>query len=383
MLDPRALLQRLRAQPCGARLLAALAGRADAWLVGGAVRDLALGRAPRELDVVVDGDVDAVVEALGGVARAHDRFGTATVEADGCRYDLARTRRERYPRPGALPEVEPAGLDEDLQRRDVTVNAIALSPTGELRAAAGALDDLAAGRLRVLHDRSFLDDPTRLWRVARYAARLGFDVEEHTARLAAEAVAGGALDSVSGDRIGNELRLALREPDPLAALDAAARLGLIAPVDQERARRALALLPEADGRPDLLLLALAGADRAALDRWGFPALDRDRALRAAAGAPGLAAAERPSAIADAARGRPPEAIALAGADGAAEQARRWLDELRHVALEITGDDLLAAGIPAGPEVGRRLAHALARKLDGQVHGRADELAVALEAEAGR
>src|SRR4029453_11746458 len=112
-------------------------------------------------------------------------FGTALVRADGCAFDLVRARAESYAYPGALPEVRPGTLDEDLRRRDVTINAIALSFGGRLTAVEDALDDLRAGVLRVLHDRSFVDDPTRVWRVARYAARLGFGVEERTRSLAA------------------------------------------------------------------------------------------------------------------------------------------------------------------------------------------------------
>jgi tRNA nucleotidyltransferase (CCA-adding enzyme) len=295
-----------------------------------------------------------------------------------------------------LPDVRPAGIDADLRRRDVTVNALALDlGSGELRAVEHAREDLAAGRLRVLHDASFTDDPTRLWRIARYAARLGFDLEEHTAALAAAAVAAGALETVSGDRIGNELRLALVEPDPLAALAAAAALGLapwLTP-DRDRAAAALALLPPGEGRADLLVLAASLApdlERAAADavlaRLGFTAAER-AVLRACARASDLAAAmvdagPRPSALARILRGVPVDAVALAGAHGASGPAGRWLDELRHVTLEIGGDDLLAAGVPRGPEVGARLAAALDRRLDGELaEGREAELAAALQAPA--
>jgi tRNA nucleotidyltransferase (CCA-adding enzyme) len=312
------------------------------------------------------------------------------VQSDGCRFDLAAARAETYARPGALPDVRPAGIDADLGRRDVTVNALALDlASGALRAVEHAREDLAAGRLRVLHDASFADDPTRLWRIARYAARLRFELEERTAALAAAAVAEGALGTISGTRIGNELRLALGEPDPIAALEAAAALGLapwLAP-DRERADAALALLPAGEGRPDLVVLgaSLAGEADALLDELGFAAGER-AVLRACARAPQLAAvmtgAAQPSALARALRGQPVEAVALAGAQGAAAPARRWLDELRHVALTITGDDLLAAGVPHGPQIGRRLAAALERRLDGALAaGRDAELAAALQAPA--
>jgi tRNA nucleotidyltransferase (CCA-adding enzyme) len=390
------LLARVGRLACGTRLLDAAAGHDGVYLVGGAVRDLLLGREPRELDVVVEGDVAALARRLGAGATVHERFGTATVQSDGCRFDLAAARAETYARPGALPDVRPAGIDADLRRRDVTVNALALDlGSGELRAVEHAREDLAAGRLRVLHDASFTDDPTRLWRIARYAARLGFDLEEHTAALAAAAVAAGALETVSGDRIGNELRLALVEPDPLAALAAAAALGLapwLTP-DRDRATAALALLPPGEGRADLLVLAASLApdlERAAADallaRLGFTAAER-AVLRACARASDLAAAmvdagPRPSALARVLRGVPVDAVALAGAHGASGPARRWLDELRDVTLEIGGDDLLAAGVPRGPEVGARLAAALDRRLDGELaEGREAELAAALQAPA--
>jgi tRNA nucleotidyltransferase (CCA-adding enzyme) len=375
-------LDALGALPCGAQLLRAFGPADGVHLVGGAVRDLLLGRVPRELDLVVEGDVDAAAARLAGELRAHDRFGTAIVQAGSCRFDLARARTETYASPGALPDVRPAGLAEDLRRRDVTVNAIALDLGGTLTSVPGALDDLAAGVLRVLHDASFTDDPTRLWRVARYAARLGFAVEPHTRALAAAA----DPSTVSGDRLGAELRLALREPDPPAALRAALELNpRLLPdgfaVRDDAIAAALALLPP-DGRHDLVVLAACTAGMnvrellAWLDAMSFPAGDRDLVAagsRAAVAAP-LRAARTNAEIARAARGAPVEVVALAGGDN----ARRWIDELRHVRLDITGDDLLAAGVPEGPELGERLRRALERKLDGELDGRAAELDAALE-----
>ena len=383
------LLERVRELACGSRLLDAAAGVDGAYLVGGAVRDLLLGGVPRELDVAVEGDVDALAAALGAPATAHERFGTATVRDGDCRWDLAACRAEDYAHPGALPDVRPAAIEDDLRRRDVTVNAIALDlRSGALLAAEHALDDLAAGRLRVLHDASLRDDPTRLWRIARYAARLGFELEPHTAQLASAAVAAGAAERVSGARIGNELRLALAEPDAVAALEEAVRLGLapwLAP-DRARADAALAMLPEGEGRSDLVVLATAldeSADDADQRLAGMAFTASERAvLRAAARAPAIAAAaldaERPSELARALRGLPVEALALAGAEGAAEPVRRWLGELRHVGLAIDGNDLIAAGVPRGPQIGRRLASVLERRLDGELGGDRDEqLAAAL------
>lgn len=413
--DGAEVLRALARQPGGSQLQLIGREREDVALVGGAVRDLLLGRAPRELDVVVARDAAALARELALVLGAnitlHGRFGTAVVEWEAGRVDVAERRGESYATPGALPDIHAGGTEEDLRRRDFTVNAIAVAlggpRRGELDSAEHALEDLAAGRLRVLHERSFIDDPTRLLRLARYRARLGFAVEAHTAELAAEAVAAGALASVSRARIGAELRLSLAEQDPLAALMGLGELGVLAAIDpslsldERLACRALELLPS-EGRADLLLMAsllLAqaeqpGADRERtmfelLDGLEFSAAERERIMRSALVAVPLVgeltSAVRPSQLHEALSARPLEAVALAGAmseegSAGAATARRWLGELRHVRLSITGDDLLAAGVQAGPELGRRLDAALARKLDGELaDGAQAELDAALEA----
>lgn len=397
--DATRVLEALGARPGGPQLLAAASrDRPDLALVGGAVRDLLLGREPRELDAVVDGDAEGLAHELaaalgeGAQVRTHGRFGTAVVEWPQGRIDLAGRRAESYAVPGALPDVRRADATQDLMRRDFTINAIAVPLGGEERgrlvAVEHAIDDLFAGRLRVLHERSFLDDPTRLLRMARYAARLRFAVEARTGQLAAAALRDGALETVSGARTGAELRLALGEADPLAALSAMEDIGVLDALglerpDPELAARALALLP-ADGCPQTLLMALTldGDAGPLLDRLEFPAPERDRIL-ACLDAPALAramnGARRPSQLRELLEGRPVEAVALAGAHGPVQAAGRWLQELRHVRLEIGGEDLLAAGLAPGPEIGRRLSAALDRRLDGELErGREAELRCALE-----
>jgi tRNA nucleotidyltransferase (CCA-adding enzyme) len=400
------VLDRLGADPAGKVLLRLARDRDDVHVVGGYVRDALLDRPAREIDVLVEGDAlslaEALAEELGGSVERHERFGTALVRGADGQLDLAAARRERYPEPGALPLVSlGASAQEDLQRRDFTVNAIAVQvggdEAGRVREAGRGLADLRAGRLRVLHAASFRDDPTRLLRLARYAHRLGFEPEAHTLELAREAIEDGALARVSGARRGAELRLALTEPDPVATLGAFARLGLLEGLhpslrwDAELARRALALLPS-DGRADLVVLAACAtdfADATALIAWldalEFPARDRHTVCAAALGArplaERLAAAGSASELHAAASGRTVEQVALAGArdPAAAPAARRWLSELRHVRLEIDGEDLIEAGIPVGPEIGRRLREALAAKLDGAADGRESELRAALDA----
>lgn len=384
MHTPDEALRMLRAHPCGGRLLAVLEeAAAPAWIVGGAVRDALLGRTlPQELDVVVEGDPEPVARALGEVTRAHERFGTFDVVAGGCLFDVVGARAERYAAPGALPDVRAAKLDEDLHRRDFTVNAVALSPRGELRAVDGALDDLAHCRLRVLHPGSFRDDPTRLWRLVRYAVRLGFLPEPETDALAAQAVGDGALATVSGDRLGTELRLALIEDAPLATLHAAQNLGLVSGLhlDPMLVDDALTLLGAGEGDRELTLLGAVIPDAAWPAPFGFTAAEQHVLARCAALAPvgAVGARQRPSEIAAALRGEPVEAVAVAGARGDLETARLWLHRWRHVTLEIDGHDLLAAGVPQGPELGARLARTLERRLDGELApGRDAELAAAL------
>jgi tRNA nucleotidyltransferase (CCA-adding enzyme) len=341
------------------------AGGDPAYLVGGAVRDLLLGRGRADIDLVVEGDAAALAERLGAEVTSHERFGTAKVMLDGHEVDIASARSESYPRPGALPVVEPsAGLAADLRRRDFTINAMAIPLRGEPRLVDphGGQADLAAGRLRVLHDESFADDPTRALRAARYAARFGFELERRTAELIREA----DLATVSADRREAEL---LR----LAA--------------EESAARGFALLAEwglLELRPGGAELVARAAELLGGNPWR-PEAPRDRALLAAA----LGPPRGELALAKAEPESPSQAVALAGArDGielvlaralGAGWLDRYIEEWRHVALEIDGSDLIGAGISQGPALGRGLEEALRRKLDGEVSGRKQELAIALEA----
>jgi tRNA nucleotidyltransferase (CCA-adding enzyme) len=385
------LLDRLRALPDGGALVAALGGEPGVHLVGGSVRDLLLGRDPVDLDLVVEGPIDAVAKRLGGAVRIrHDRFGTAELAVAGRRFDLVQARAESYARPGALPDVRPGTLAEDLRRRDFTIHACALElASGELTAVEHALEDLDARLLRVMHDGSFRDDATRLLRLARYGVRLGFGVEPHTAELARAAVEEGMVDTVSGQRLGAELRLALREPDPLATLERIEELAVARAIhpalglDRPLAERALALLPQ-DGQRDRVVLAAfarGGELPGLLTRLGFTTHEARPAVALATELPSvardLAGVERPADIAALLARRTVEEAALVGALGPEAQVRCWLDELRHVRLEIDGTDLLAAGIPEGPALGYGLLRALAAKLEGQARNREEELAAAL------
>ena len=372
----------LRAAPGADIVLAALAGEPGVHVVGGAVRDALRGKVPRELDLVVEGDALAVAaqaaERVGGTLTVHERFGTATISAQGFTFDLAGARRERYPRPGALPEVElGATLSEDLARRDFSVNAIAVSlADGALTAWPGAREDLDAGVLRVLHERSFVDDPTRMLRLVRYAARLDFTPDPATEALIDPA----RFATVSGDRLGNELRLLLNEPR--VALSLLDRYGMGRALLGEGFRATW--LAERAGTGLLALAACcteikALADR--LDQLGFSRQDRDVVVAAASGF------ERLHGTLDGSdaelwrllrreRVETVQLLAAAGDPG----ARRWLDHVRHRKLSISGDDLIAAGL-TGAAVGEGLSRAMVAMLDGRAPDRSSQLAAALLSDA--
>jgi tRNA nucleotidyltransferase (CCA-adding enzyme) len=333
------------------------------YLVGGAVRDLLLGRGRADIDLVVEGDPAALARALAvEPLAAHSRFGTLKVDLDGQEVDIAAARRESYVRPGALPTVESgAPIRTDLARRDFTVNAmaVALAEPRELIDPYDGQADLEAGLLRVIHAGSFLDDPTRAIRAARYAARFGFGIEPGTRDL----LRATDLATVTPERRGGELRKLAEEASAVRALELLAGWGLVEPREGGESfalardvNRLMAAAPwseEAD-RAEAILAA-------ALGPWENPL---------AGTVPG-----RPSEGVRLAHGHDPIELVLARAAGA-----EWLDdwlEWREVRLEITGTDLTAAGL-TGPAVGEALERALAAKLDGNAPTRADELRQALE-----
>jgi tRNA nucleotidyltransferase (CCA-adding enzyme) len=344
----------------------AAAAREPVYLVGGAVRDQLMGRGRADLDLVVVGDAAALGQALGaGEIVEHERFATAKVVLDGHTVDIATARTETYPHPGALPDVAPAeGIEDDLARRDFTINAMAVPLQGEpeLVDPHGGLDDLELGIVRVLHDGSFRDDPTRAIRAARYASRLGFRLEPRTDELIREA----DLGAVSADRRRAELLRLAAEPTAVGGFGLLVEWGLAKPRagGQEVAAEVARLLDtepwrdEVD-RAEAVLAAMLG-----------PEGGEEELLSSVP--------ERPSEAVDRARRHSPVELTLARALGA-EWLDRYLAEWRPVALEIDGSDLLAAGVPEGAALGRGLAAALRAKQDGEISGRDEELAAALAA----
>jgi tRNA nucleotidyltransferase (CCA-adding enzyme) len=376
------------------------------YLVGGPVRDVLLGQPPDDLDLVVEGDAPALAreaaKEVGGQVLAHSRFGTATVKLGDIRLDLATARTETYARPGALPQVRAGTLQQDLIRRDFTINAMAvpLSGTdkGRLVDPFGGQQDLRDGLVRVLHDRSFVDDPTRILRGIRYEQRLGSRFEEGTLRLLHEALDRRCLSTVTGDRLRHELQRMLEEPGPLKPLLRARELGVFAGLYP--ALRDAPYLPRLEGKhvsdPLAYLATLAyGLDPKYRAGFIFRLNMPSRWEKVVSDAVALSSME--SHLADA--GMPPlelcrkldplsEASLQAGLlvmdDGVArDNLARYANELRYVKPLLNGDDLLLLGIPEGPMIGEALEMLRVARLEGRARTRRDEVALVREWMAGR
>lgn len=396
--------------------------RLAVYLVGGPVRDLLLGVEMRDVDLIVEprGDVDAARLAReaapdGAKVQTHERFGTASIETAEGEVDLAGLRRERYAHAGALPQVEPGTLEDDLLRRDFTVNALALPLTGAARRKPAdvidpcdGLADLAAKRLRILHEASFKDDPTRALRAARLAPRLGFSLARGTRNALRDALREGVFGKVSGDRfrrevdrcfedaqLGQNPTEALRrladwhvltaiEPGlelPRKAVAPLRRLGRALEVPPWRGPRVrpggaglavwLAEVPPALRRRTLERLAVRGelASRIA----GF-ARARDQWLRQLRGTRGRGGVDGALTEIDEER---LYALHAFGEAPVRRRIARWAAEDRYRRAPVTGSDLVELGLD-GPAVGKALERIRAAYLDGAVQNREEALALARE-----
>jgi tRNA nucleotidyltransferase (CCA-adding enzyme) len=364
---------------------------AQCWLVGGAVRDYALGRLPLELDVLVQGDAKALVQSLNGPQSVfHDRFMTATADFEFGGVDFASARQESYALPGALPQVSGGTVEQDRERRDFTVNTLRLG-LSELVPVEDEVgwSDLAAGQLRVLHEGSFRDDPTRLWRLARYWGRLDFEPEGGTLRLASEAVAGGALDTVSTHRQGGELLRTISGSEPDQSLVRALGLGLLGhEAGEDEFSATLRGVVQAAG-PEVPITETRMACVASISPPAFAG----RWAEAELGGPLTRVAtdtERRAGLVEVLRTDPPRskvdsacsgfataAVVLAGLEAGTDSAARWLREDALRQLPISGKDLLSHGLPEGRSLGAGIAAARAAMLDDGIDEPAKLLEIAV------
>ncbi len=389
------------------------------YLVGGAVRDVLLGEQSFDLDLMVEGDAIAfaneLAAELGVRSHPHEKFQTAvvkgTADGDEMRVDVATARTEFYGSPGALPEVERSTLRHDLARRDFTINAMATSlkaeDLGSTYDFVGGFRDLRQKTVRVLHNLSFVEDPTRLLRAIRYEARLGFRMDGHTTSLARGSIEARLVGDLASARLRDELLDILAEERVGAALARMAELGIdralhprldagpetVALVERTRQRAAG---PPYAGlvRSELVKLAMLCRNMAAdeiyswLSKLRMRRADQDVIAATVTVAPLIVerleddVAPAPSELRELLDGQPPEALLAAelmAPDGSpvGDRLRAYLEGVRGVRLEITGDDLRREGVPESPDLGRALEQTLALKLDGFVSGRDEELAEAL------
>jgi tRNA nucleotidyltransferase (CCA-adding enzyme) len=370
------------------------------YVVGGVVRDLLLERCNVDLDIVVEGDAIKLALEIVGNNRAaiteHKRFGTAKLKWANRTADFASARAETYARPGALPTVKPGTIKDDLARRDFTINAMAieLNPRhyGELIDPFGGRQDLNKKLVRALHEKSFIDDATRIWRAMRYEQRLDFGIEPATLMLIERDI--NMLKTISGDRIRHELELVLKEETPEKALKRADELGVLKKLHPalkcddwitETFSTARERYHEDVPPPELYLALLcyrlkeSEVDKLAkylrLPKATTQELRDTLAVKSTIkelAKPG----QPPSAIYNRLHGYNLTAyIANAiGADSetAAEHIELYLNVLRHVKPALSGDDLQKLGIKRGPRIKEVLQKLREARLDGKIDSKEGE-----------
>ncbi len=380
--------------------LAAAQGQ-NLYLVGGVVRDLLLGQSNFDLDLVLEGDAISLAQQLNqikpGKVTTHPRFKTAKLKWDDWSVDLTTARSETYARPGALPTVKPGTLTSDLFRRDFTINAMAvcLNPSryGELVDRYGGREDLEHKLIRVLHETSFIDDATRIWRGLRYEQRLNFRLEEETYEFLKRDIP--RLDTISSDRIRYELECIFAEERPEKVLRRADELGVLQKLypslkgngwlaaKYEQARQLTApKLPPVGLYFALLTYHLTGEASEYLIsylRFSKPIAQTIRdSVSLKASLKSLADPKLTlSSIYHLLYGYSVSAITVNSLASDSAVARRhiqlFLMNLRYVKSALTGNDLIKMGIPPGPRIKEILAQLLDARLDGKVKDKEGEV----------
>ena len=368
-----------------------------AYLVGGPVRDILLGLPVEDLDIVVEGEARrlgmALTESLGGSLVVHERFSTATVKLDDHRLDLATARRETYVRPGALPRVIPSNIADDSSRRDFTINAMAIALTGanagRLLDNHGGRKDLNNGHIRILHDKSFIDDPTRILRAIRYEQRLHFDLEDSTEARLLEAVDGGALGSVSGDRVRREIDLILKEKSPHLPLGRAGDLGVlrgiymplgdgidVGSIPTERGRKTPLLYLGAMSYPLTSEQGESLINRLRMSsRWAK--IVRETTILKYQMSKNPAVSNDPGQLCQMLDGISTTAITVNSLLSPAQRVRTiletYLSKLRYIKPSLRGNDLIELGVPEGPVVGEVVRKLRLARIEGRVNSKAEEV----------
>ena len=382
----------------------------SAYLVGGSVRDLLRGESNFDIDIVIEGDGIAFAQALGKKldvkVKNHNRFGTAVVITDFLKFDVATARTEYYESPAALPRVEISSIKKDLYRRDFTINtlAIKLDPGdfGKLIDFFGGQKDIKEKTIRILHNLSFIEDPTRAFRAIRFSERFGFKISKHTLNLIKSAVRINLFDKLSGARMYDELNLLFTETEPVKAIKRLAELDLLKfihhglavtktleetfeAIQETYAWFKLLFLEEELNKSHLFLMALldelSPQERSeALQRLFVPPAARKEILDA------IEQSEKALTRLQKASHKEiyhtlfplnlPSILFTMARAGDEEQKKAvslYLTELRKIRPELTGKDLKKMGYTPGPLFKKILASLLEVRLEGKVKSREEEI----------
>jgi tRNA nucleotidyltransferase (CCA-adding enzyme) len=372
------------------------------FIVGGSVRDILLGRRLNDFDLTTEGNAITLARSLasrhGGTVTAHTKFGTAkwflpnNMKTDQDALDLISARSEIYKYPAALPTVKLGSLREDLRRRDFTMNALAVRLDGphfgELRDDLNGMDDLQKGIIRVLHPRSFIEDPTRMYRAVRYEKRYQFKIAEDTLALIPEARS--LVEKLSGQRIRHELDLILAEPNAVSMLARLDELDLLAPIHPALSnfnRSNLATLKSDDqalqdrqSRWILWLMHLNDQEIVSVNRRLHFTADLLKNLRSASlltanqtAVVGLGPSQCVEMLEDYSLRAIETVYQILADEEIRSKFSKYLFEWKYVKPKTTGHDLKERGIPPGPRYAEILRRLRAAWLDGEVRTAKEEL----------
>ncbi len=372
----------------------------SAYLVGGAVRDILLGEDTHDLDLVIEGKAISLAKQIAKkndcLIKTYPRFGTATIYGDDFILDLVTARSETYEHPGALPTVQSGTIDDDLARRDFTINtmAVRLAPDtfGELLDLHKGKGDLKKKLIRILHPESFNDDPTRILRAIRYEQRLGFGLETKTTKLLQNNLS--CMDTVKEERLWHEMELILSEDFPEPIMLRTNELGVLRKLypplkgDNWIAENFIQARSESNetlSLPSIYLTIMCyrfNQEEAEgyISRFKMPGWAA-RVIRATIRIKKSITSLKdpdllPSQLYHLLEGYSPEVIrgTAVASDSSIMQQRtdHYLNELRYIAPQISGNDLQKIGVPPGREMGRILRSLKDARIDGTITSRKQE-----------
>jgi tRNA nucleotidyltransferase (CCA-adding enzyme) len=391
------------------------------YLVGGVVRDIFLGHPIKEFDLVVEGDsakfAEYIVKKIGGRVLIHSRFGTATwilnestlkrlnfpildIADFSLSFDLISARAETYSSPGVLPTVKRSTIDDDLRRRDFTVNAMAIrldgDHFGELLDPLDGQKDLEQKLVRVLHNKSFIDDPTRMFRAVRYSIRYGFELEPETLKLFNDE-AKSVLSELSGERLRHEFDLAFNETESISVLGTLQEFGLVAIIHSALPKADQGWLIKIEDKPAegfgefavpdilsfkqtmawaLFLMNLSEKEIEEIaERLDFPALLTKAALTASSLYTALPSFKdwAPSQWTFHLDEIPSLAVYAVWLATSERSLRTYLEKWQNIRPITTGDDLKQVGLTPGPKYKEILSRLRAAWLDGEVKTQEEEV----------